>query len=299
MIAAGLILLAIGAADLVREFLPAARRWIGLLVGAIVLIAVGALSDALVGALVALVVAAGWVWLAPVGGRARAGFGPVVLVAALCAGLVTWLPARADAGVIGAYWQFPTPVGTLSFDHFALVLGAVVFLLESANVVVRTALAQEHVAVAQVVADASPIEKAETEAKAETQAKAETAETPDPERGAESPAASHAGHAHTDAATAAPATRAEAAASVLPGPALKGGRLIGPLERLLVFALTLAAMYPLLAAILAAKGIVRFPEISRDSAAGNRAEYFLIGSLVSWVLALAAALLVWWAFATP
>ena len=66
-----------------------------------------------------------------------------------------------------------------------------------------------------------------------------------------------------------------------------------------MLALTLAGMYPLVAAILAAKGIVRFPEISRDSAAGNRAEYFLIGSLVSWVLALAGAFLVWWALATP
>ncbi len=81
--------------------------------------------------------------------------------------------------------------------------------------------------------------------------------------------------------------------------ALKGGRLIGPLERLLVLSLTLAGMYPLVAAILAAKGIVRFPEISRDSAAGNSAEYFLIGSLVSWVLALAGAFLVWWALASP
>jgi hypothetical protein len=91
------------------------------------------------------------------------------------------------------------------------------------------------------------------------------------------------------------------AASITPlsaAPALKGGRLIGPLERILVFSLTLALMYPLIAAILAAKGIVRFPEINRDSAAGNRAEYFLIGSLVSWVIALAAAFLVWWAFST-
>ncbi|MDF2667073.1 MAG: hypothetical protein K0R81_2923, partial [Microbacterium sp.] len=38
----------------------------------------------------------------------------------------------------------------------------------------------------------------------------------------------------------------------------------------------------------------RFPEISADGKSGNRAEYFLIGSLVSWVTALAAAFLVWW-----
>ena len=75
---------------------------------------------------------------------------------------------------------------------------------------------------------------------------------------------------------------------------LKGGRLIGPLERLLVFALTLTGAYTLLAAVIAAKGIVRFPEISRDGENGDRAEYFLVGSMVSWVTALAAALLVWW-----
>ncbi|WP_292791869.1 MULTISPECIES: hypothetical protein [unclassified Microbacterium] len=75
----------------------------------------------------------------------------------------------------------------------------------------------------------------------------------------------------------------------------KGGRLIGPLERVLVMILTLAAAYPVLAAMLAAKGIVRFPEISRDGETGARAEYFLVGSLVSWVIGLGAAFLVWWA----
>jgi hypothetical protein len=77
-------------------------------------------------------------------------------------------------------------------------------------------------------------------------------------------------------------------------PDLKGGRLIGPLERFLVFALSLAGAYALVAAFVAAKGIVRFPEISRDRGTGNRAEYFLVGSMVSWVIALGAALLVWW-----
>ncbi len=74
----------------------------------------------------------------------------------------------------------------------------------------------------------------------------------------------------------------------------KGGRLIGPLERVIVFMLTLTAAYPVLAAMLAAKGIVRFPEISKDGETGARAEYFLVGSLVSWVIALGAAFLVWW-----
>ena len=82
MIAAGFVLFAIGAADLVREFVPASRRWVGLLAGAIVLLAIGAFSAALPAALLALVVTAGWIWLTPVGARSRAGFWPVVLVGA-------------------------------------------------------------------------------------------------------------------------------------------------------------------------------------------------------------------------
>lgn len=86
----------------------------------------------------------------------------------------------------------------------------------------------------------------------------------------------------------------DGAVEAVDGQTLKGGRLIGPLERILVFALTLTGAFTLLAAILAAKGIVRFPEISRDDGVGNRAEYFLVGSLVSWVTALGAAFLIWW-----
>jgi hypothetical protein len=247
VIAAGLILIAIGAADLLREFLPARGRWIGLLAGAAVIVALAAFADAIVAGLVAVVLAAGWVWLAPVGGRSRAGFWPAVALAVVVAVLVAAYPARAGAGLIERVWQLATPVAGTPLDEALLAVGAVLFLLESANVVVRAALTQEDVQVAtDVTADAADAE-------------------------------------------------ASPAAAVT---TLKGGRLIGPLERLLVFALTLAAIYPLLAAILAAKGIVRFPEISRDSEAGNRAEYFLIGSLVSWVIALAAAFLVWWAFQT-
>lgn len=84
------------------------------------------------------------------------------------------------------------------------------------------------------------------------------------------------------------------ALTTVPIAAFKGGRLIGPLERVIVLMLTLAAAYPLLAAVLAAKGIVRFPEISRDGDTGISAEYFLVGSLVSWIMALAGALLLWW-----
>jgi hypothetical protein len=66
---------------------------------------------------------------------------------------------------------------------------------------------------------------------------------------------------------------------------LKGGRILGPLERWFLFAAALAGQAEALAVIVAAKGIVRFPEISRHDNAGNKAEYVLVGSFVSWFLA--------------
>lgn len=85
-----------------------------------------------------------------------------------------------------------------------------------------------------------------------------------------------------------PATVPSAAAD-----GLRGGRYIGPMERLLMVVLGLAQAYPVIAALMAAKGIVRFPEISADRGAGSRAEEFLIGSLASWGLAAARAVVVW------
>lgn len=69
---------------------------------------------------------------------------------------------------------------------------------------------------------------------------------------------------------------------------LKGGRILGPLERWFIFALALAGQLEAIVAIIAAKGIVRFPEISRgdSDSTGNKAEYVLVGSFVSWFLAL-------------
>ncbi|MEN2741154.1 hypothetical protein ABCS02_25505 [Microbacterium sp. X-17] len=80
---------------------------------------------------------------------------------------------------------------------------------------------------------------------------------------------------------------------------LKGGRLIGPLERILILGLFVANAAAVIAALIAAKGIVRFPEISKDAEGGNRAEYFLIGSLVSWATALAGVGALWLAHLLP
>lgn len=81
-------------------------------------------------------------------------------------------------------------------------------------------------------------------------------------------------------------TGAEESARDAPtAPALRGGRVIGPLERLVIVALALVGAEAVIVGLLAAKGIVRFPEISADGRRGSKAEEFLIGSLVSWTIA--------------
>lgn len=247
MIFAGLTLLAIGVADLIRQFLTARRRWIAMLVAAIVLFVAAAGLDAAVWALAAIGVCAVWLLTVPENGSARSGLWPPGVLGVLVAVAVVVGGPRTSTGAFGDLWTVPGPAMQVPADVVVLAIGCVAFLLESANVVVRTALRAEHVALA--TASDAPAEP-------------------------EAPTASD--------------------APVRTSPVLKGGRLIGPLERVLVFALMLAGAFTLIAAVFAAKGIVRFPEISRDSDAGDRAEYFLIGSLVSWAIAFAAAFLVWW-----
>ena len=53
-----------------------------------------------------------------------------------------------------------------------------------------------------------------------------------------------------------------------------------------MFACAVTGNLAAIAIVVAAKGILRFPEISRDKPEGLRAEYVLVGSFVSWGLAL-------------
>lgn len=269
MILAGFVLLAVGAADLVRQFAP--RRWIGYLATAVVLLLLGSVSDALLPMIAALAAGALWVWCMPDERVSRAGFWPAVVLALVVVGAVIWTGDRPQAGLIGEVWQLRSPFGEVSFDLAMLVLGVSAFLLESANLVVRAALDGEHTW-RPAEQGSEPPSLVPPPAILESNPITETPVTETP--AAETPAV---------------------ATSTDPRAGFKGGRLIGPLERMLVLILTLAAAYPVLAAMLAAKGIVRFPEISRDGETGARAEYFLVGSLVSWVIALGAAFLVWWA----
>lgn len=77
---------------------------------------------------------------------------------------------------------------------------------------------------------------------------------------------------------------------------LKGGRFLGPMERLLVGAVILAGDPAAAAIVIAAKGLLRFPEIRHEGAGGRdeetgrsspdeRTEYFLIGTISSLLLA--------------
>lgn len=90
------------------------------------------------------------------------------------------------------------------------------------------------------------------------------------------------------------------AAGAVPASRLKGGRVIGPLERIFIMVLTVVRASHVVAALMAAKGIVRFPEISAEARrddptaeTGTKAEEFLVGSLASWGLAGGAGLLAW------
>jgi hypothetical protein len=80
-----------------------------------------------------------------------------------------------------------------------------------------------------------------------------------------------------------------------PSDQLRGGRLLGPMERVLIIGLGLTGQLTAAGLVIAAKGLIRFPELQakRDEhttveAVGIDAvtEYFLLGSFLSWLLAL-------------
>ncbi len=72
---------------------------------------------------------------------------------------------------------------------------------------------------------------------------------------------------------------------------LKGGRLLGPMERTFILGLGLAGHLTAASIVIAAKGLLRFPEL-RSEAEQTRihqlTEYFLVGSFVSWLVALSS-----------
>ncbi|WP_139978541.1 hypothetical protein [Nocardioides litoris] len=77
-----------------------------------------------------------------------------------------------------------------------------------------------------------------------------------------------------------------------PAPSLKGGRILGPLERVFIVVLWLAGEATAASIVVAAKALLRFPELQAARADGSRpglhevTEYFLVGSFVSWTVSL-------------
>ncbi|MFZ0625958.1 MAG: hypothetical protein WAN34_05650 [Acidimicrobiia bacterium] len=67
----------------------------------------------------------------------------------------------------------------------------------------------------------------------------------------------------------------------------RAGRWIGALERLLIYVLVLMGSAAAAGLVVAAKSILRFPEINSKPATIDP-EYVLIGSLASWLLAFVA-----------
>ena len=75
---------------------------------------------------------------------------------------------------------------------------------------------------------------------------------------------------------------------------LKGGRLLGPMERVLIVGLGLAGHLTAASIVIAAKGLLRWPELQSKTEQQwihRLTEYFLVGSFVSWLLALGGLVL--------
>lgn len=80
----------------------------------------------------------------------------------------------------------------------------------------------------------------------------------------------------------------------MPPTRLKGGRLLGPLERVFILALALGGQVTAASIVVAAKGLLRFPELSsrhEQQAVHDMTEYFLLGSFMSWIVALGSYVL--------
>ncbi len=80
---------------------------------------------------------------------------------------------------------------------------------------------------------------------------------------------------------------------------LRGGRVLGPMERLLILGLGVGGSLTGAAIVVAAKSLLRFPELRVPRAgdpgyggASDITEYFLVGSFASWLVALTSVALI-------
>jgi hypothetical protein len=224
-----LLLATLGTADLVRPEDRASTRAEaarGAVAGVLTLVLLvwgldlGAASWALVP--IGLVALAAWMALTPVGIVRTDRPWPVAgLIAVALAALAVPQPGIGDGWLVRWYDDLElAALQGVDVEHFVLAAACFVFLVESANIIVRLML---------IGTGPSVIATEKT---------------------------------------------------------LQGGRILGPIERIFILAMALGGHYGALSAVVAAKGILRFPEISRDTPGGSRAEYVLVGSFVSWATAL-------------
>ncbi|MFD1713771.1 hypothetical protein ACFSBZ_04740 [Amnibacterium flavum] len=276
---ASFLILTVGAVDLVA---PVARPAIRRVSTAIVLVALSAVAVCGLGidfsaVLAIVVVAVAWLLLMPwqvgtsVAGRARDARSSrsgeraaprrpriwpvsILVVAVVLAMLVGPNFESGPAPLVAAYGSAlagaPDLVAGVSFSAMFAAAAIVIFLTQSANAIVRNALGPASPPLP--LADSAPVKAKGRRGR--------------------------------------PTDSVEPAGEIDTPSVLKGGRLIGPLERILIVVLAFSGMATVIAAVIAAKGIVRFPEISSDRGAGSKAEQFLVGTLTSCALAAAAAL---------
>ena len=228
MILLALLLATLGTADLVRPENRANTRTEGILatvVGGVVLVllasglAIGSVAWAVVP--VGIVLLIGWILLTPVGIVQTDRPWPVAGLAIAALTVLSVPQPDVHRGWL-VRWYEGLDIGALahvSVEQFVLGAACVVFLIETANIIVRLMLIGTGPSV------------------------------------------------------------------IATEKSLQGGRILGPIERVFILAMALGGHYGALSAVVAAKGILRFPEISRDTAGGSRAEYVLVGSFVSWALA--------------
>ncbi|PJJ70647.1 hypothetical protein CLV46_0169 [Diaminobutyricimonas aerilata] len=255
---ASTLLFMVGTADVLRA-LPRPVRWPAVVVAWLALGVAITLGLGLAWPLTLLTVigATAWVALMPSDDRERPRrLWPALLLAAVV-GAVVAVDGAAPRGPLATAWR-ESAVGPFADVAPGLALGALavgVFLTRSANLIARAALGRALGDNAPTAASTNPGWRVRI-GRAEVGA--------------------------VETVPRDPRTR----------PTLRGGRMIGPLERVLIVVLALADASTIIAALLAAKGIVRFPEISEDRGTGSKAEEFLVGSLTSWALSAGAVLFV-------
>jgi hypothetical protein len=264
----------IGVGDVVRSTSWRPGRVVGHVAAPVVILALALLAGMrgwadLVALVPAAAAGAGWAELSRrTQMTGRTALAPLAVFAGIVVGLVAFSGAASPAGGVLATWlgwadlpgSGPLPVGRV-----LLLTGLVLFNVATANVIVRLVLLTIGALRPSDVTDA---------------------------HAAAAAAASLAGRA-------APPTGGQ------PADRLKGGRLLGPMERLVILGLGVAGEFGAAGLVIAAKGLLRFPEIqaaARSSGGGatgpngsypggpagidDVTEYFLVGSFVSWLIAL-------------